>query len=129
VKSGTAAACEVMAAYDELVARALAVVDEAPYWTYVSNECHAKLAVSDGLAVLTWPEEETCWDNTTIETRSVSFPLEFLTMPEGELRAWKKEQLRQYNLEKRRREAQRKAEVELKERAALAALQAKYGQG
>jgi hypothetical protein len=117
---------DTIAAYDALVARAIAIVDKAPCWQFVGEPDFARLKIDGETATLVWPEDETYYDSTTIKTRYVSFDAVLLTLSDRELSEWKAEQMRLYEQKEKERKAQEIAVREQNERAALAALKAKY---
>ena len=119
---------DVIAAYDALVARAIDVVDKAPYWKYISEPKFARLSVDGDEAVLIWPDTETDYDWTRITEQAVQFDARLLRLPDDELTAWKAEQMRLYEQGKKEREEAARAEREESERRTLAALKAKYEQ-
>jgi hypothetical protein len=117
---------DTIAAYDALVARAIAIVDKAPFWRYVGEPSFARLTVDGDTATLMWPEAETYYDSTTIQACHVSFASALLTLSGREFDEWKAEEMRLHQRKERERKAQEIAEREQSERAALAALKAKY---
>jgi hypothetical protein len=109
---------DTIAAYDALVARAIAIVDKAPFWRYVGEPSFARLTVDGDTATLMWPE--------AIQACHVSFASALLTLSGREFDEWKAEEMRLHQRKERERKAQEIAEREQSERAALAALKAKY---
>jgi hypothetical protein len=121
------AAAAISLCEDILVPRALTIIGEAPYWTFVGEPQWAKLSVEDKVATLSWPEAATYYDSTTIETRSKSFDVALLFRSAADIKDWKVEQRRLYDAAQVKQQAQRVADAEAKERQVLAALKAKYG--
>ncbi len=112
---------------DSLRVRALSVVDEAPYWKFVSEPDFARLEFDGEDAVLTLCEAEMAWDSPTLGIEVVRFQAGLLFIEQGELDAWKAEQQAIYDQKQALLKTQRIANIEANERAALKALQAKYG--
>lgn len=115
-----------IADYDELVARALEVVEGAPYWAYVDQPRYGRLSISKDLATITWPEADTSYDVCLIEVQEVSFPAGLLTIERAELEAWKAEQNAEYDRKQMAIQRAHAEAVKQQEMAVLAALKAKY---
>lgn len=122
---------DVVFDYLTLVERAVDLVDGPPYWKNVHHEETALLNVSDDdNATLTWWDSASDYDGHTIESESVTFPTSLLLMNDEARANWKANEREKYDAAqeaKYKREAeQREINVERQERAALAALKAKY---
>lgn len=116
-------------AYASLVARAFAVVGEAPFWKFVEHPSYAHLTIDGDLATLAWPRHASDghgWEG--IEQETCEFPASLLSMSDAELAKWKASERAAYDEERRQIEAQRARDVEAHERAALDALKQKYEQ-
>lgn len=119
---------ELIAQYDALLNRALAIIDKEPYWQYVSKPECARLSIDGDVAIITIAEiDEGRYDSGAfLIVEAIKFPVEMLTWGDERFREWQVQMERQYNekQERRMKEMQRKAEEN--ERAQLSALKAKY---
>lgn len=113
--------------YNAMLKRAFAVVADAPYWTFIGNPEFARLDIDGQHAILRWPVDEMCYDSSSIETRSVAFPVQMLSWSDAEVTAWKEEQQTIYKMEVERKRRQAVEAQERKERDTYLALKAKYG--
>lgn len=120
----------VITDYGALIARALDVVSEAPHWTYISEKVFAQLEIDGENAILHYPELESgSYDSGDyIVNQCVTFPVRLLFLPDEEFKAWKVAEKAAYEVNEQRRRATAVADKERQERAALAALKAKYGE-
>jgi hypothetical protein len=116
-------------AYDDLLAKAFVILKGAPHRTHIDRPELARISIEDDTATVTWPEIEYGYgDSISIETESASFPAAYLTMDEQAISTWKMEVERLYHRQLERQIAEDAAAKERNERAALAALKAKYEQ-
>lgn len=118
---------EIVSAYQSLVARAIAVLDKAPYWKHVGYSQHARLEIVDDEATLLWPELEHSYGDSHMSEESASFPARLLTISDAELATWKAAEMVKYEKSQRARQAAAQAEARAEELRTLAKLKAKYG--
>ena len=112
--------------YRKLIGRALDVVADAPYWSYVGEPGFAHLTIEDDEAVLTWPESESYYDSTSTRTESRRFPVKLLFLSSHDFAAWKLREDEAYRECEKERVAAVAANRGAEERRLLAALKAKY---
>lgn len=121
---------EAVAAIDlinRLTARALEIVDKAPYWKFVSEPELATLDIDGDDALLRLVSAESDWDVPKIVVEVVKFPAALLFIGHDELTAWKQEQAAIYERQQAEQQEANRQAREAQERATLAALQRKYG--
>jgi hypothetical protein len=122
---------KIISEYDDLVARALAIVKAAPMHGYVEQEDYARLGINDQGVYLFWPETERDYgyDRIVMRNSNCFDPALLLLSPE-EFEKWKAEEKRIYDerlkAEAKQKAAQNALDRERRERETLAALKAKY---
>lgn len=72
---------DIIAAYDRLIERAVAVASGAPYWTTGPASHRARLHIEGTTARL-------CWSCGGVVTASVEFPAKLLRLREPAFEAW-----------------------------------------
>lgn len=84
----------IIAAYDDLVMRAIEITRGPPFHMYCDEERHARIVVVGDAAKLSWPEWASGYyaGEGNIETQSVRFPAALLLLSAEELAKWKTEQ-------------------------------------
>ncbi len=117
--------------YQRLVARALEIVDGAPYWSHISSGDisefgFAQLTIDGDKAVLFWPCTESDWDSCMLSSDSREFPALLLEMHDAELVKWKKNQRAKYDLEQAKKQTEQAAQTQKEERWLYDRLKAKY---
>ncbi len=115
---------KIIAEYQDLLERALNIVDDVPFYVCVGKEESARLYIDGDEAILSWVDYE-CSNEQT------SFPVDILLLSDDALTAWRVK-LKVENAEKeaRRMAAQASVAIQQKEqhdRAEYARLCAKYG--
>lgn len=126
---------KLVADYDEMVNRAVKILDGAPFFTSVGKDWDwelARLEIKGTEATLFWPEgHEGYYHSFSIEKQRKGFPSELLLMPKGAIAHWKAKEERAYD-ERQEVEKKHKAAVEAEikektERETLRILKEKYG--
>lgn len=87
----------VLNAYEDLLERALWIVDGAPYWKVPMYKEWSALSIVGDEAVLRWPVTSSGYDGDIfVEEESVSFPVRLLFLPVEVLTGWKMNELAAY---------------------------------
>lgn len=115
----------------QILERAISIVADAPFFTYVCEKDHASIVIDGETAILFWPEANSGYYNScSIEAQSRSFPAVLLLMNAEQIAAWKIEERAKYDAEqKAKKERQAAADAirrEQNEREVYAALKAKF---
>ena len=120
----------IVEAYDALIDRAIQIANGAPYNMFCSEEDYARLQFEGVNAVLTWPEAQSGYYNSvSIEKQRVKFPAALLALSPEDFAKWKAaEQAKAQASAMERRAAEHRLN-EMRERAALVKLKAKYPNG
>jgi hypothetical protein len=120
-------ASKIIDGYGDLVKHALRIVTGAPYFMYYWDEKFLRLSIVDDTATLSWPEIESDYEDMSyIELKHIKFPAALFTMSEADLLSWKESERIKYRDAAAEKVRQDRQDYEAKERALLAALQAKY---
>lgn len=120
---------QTIADYDSLIKRAVCIAGDAPYFQYVGEPSFARIEIDGTDAILSWPEDETSYDCTTIEKKYIKFPAVILLWDDAALSNWKSAERKKYDAEQKKKEVAEIMRREQKEKAIYLALKEKYGQG
>lgn len=123
---------EIVDAYEVLLARALKVVSDVPFYHCVDDEEYAALSFDGDEAVLSWCSYESdYYGGGSVSNDEGRFPASALLLTDDELSALRKK-IKQEEAEKQQRlrqaeETVRKERAEAADRAEFARLSRKYG--
>lgn len=111
---------------DELISRALQIVDKAPYFQYAYEPDWARLTFEGEECVLRMCRAEVSYECPSLETDEIRFPAYLLFVSTPELHSWQAEEYRLYEQRERaKRDAAAKAR-EANERATYELLKLKF---
>jgi hypothetical protein len=122
---------EVVKAYEELLARALEIVGDVPFYHCVDDDKNAALTFDGDEAVLSWCSYESdYYGGGSISHDEGRFPVSALMLTDTELSALRKkvkeEEAEKQNRLRRAQEAVRKEREEERDRTEYARLSAKF---
>lgn len=112
--------------YNDLVDKALTIVDGPPHWQDTNDAASAKIDFDDETVTLSLPRAASDWDSCIIEINAVKFPIGLMEMDNEELAAWKASEKRKYEEGQRKINEAAERAREAEELRMLASLKLKY---